>query len=533
MFRCRNSSICISRESVCDKDNDCPSRDDKQFCNDNILDCPTNCSCLFYSLLCKNITQNIGEKLRPYVSIRLDDVTISSGSHLFNELDNPVILILNHCNLKLICIQAKLFAYLRSLSVSYNLIQKLQKDCLKYAWNLYVLNISRNQVGTIQSHAFNSSQYIRELDLSSNLLTDLKDYSFSGLLHLQMLDISKNDISSVSSSVFLNIKIIKILTKSFVVCCSINPLTYTGCSIKPSWPNSCESLLGNSIVGVFIWLISTLGIAMNISSFFVIWQHILEGAHNYKTLVTILAVSDSMCCISLLIVITADAVFADNYLQHEISWRSNIFCYISSSLYLIANFLSVFIINLLALTRYQIAVHPLDSRFLENKFLHWVCLLGTVAIFLLGVLLNVYFLLTSDNHQFPSGLCLILGHAKVLIVSTITTIIAIMIQALSCLSIPILYWLLLKKVSKSKESVIDSVAHKKEGNMSKSVLVSTTNLISWIPSTILLRLTLSWDDYPYVILIWTSMVIIPLSTLINPFVCVYCKLIRALLKKYK
>ena len=64
MLRCRNSSICISRENICDKDNDCPSKDDEQFCTNNILYCPRNCSCLFYSLSCKNITENIEEKLR-------------------------------------------------------------------------------------------------------------------------------------------------------------------------------------------------------------------------------------------------------------------------------------------------------------------------------------------------------------------------------------------------------------------------------------------------------------------------------------
>ncbi len=298
-----------------------------------------------------------------------------------------------------------------------------------------------------------SSQYICELDLSSNPLTELNDNSFSGLRNLKVLNISKNQIFSVSASVFLNAKVAHILTESFVVCCSVQALKHTSCPIEPTWPDSCESLLSDSIVGVFVWLINTFGIALNISSFFVIWQYILEGAHNYKTLVTVLAVSDSMCCISLVIIISTDEVFADNFLQNEFSWRSNIFCYLSSTLYLIANFLSIFTINLLALTRYQIAVHPIDSKFLEKKFLSGICILGTVGIFLLGVFLNLCFLLTSDNHQFPSGLCLILRHAEFFIVSTITTIITMITQTVSCLSIPAFYWLLLKKVSKSKESV--------------------------------------------------------------------------------
>ncbi len=532
MFQCRNCSICIAMDSTCDGENDCPSKDEN-LCSDYTYDCPPNCSCLFYSMSCKTITQNITENLKSYISIKLDQVMISSGSDIFNRLDQPIILILGHCKIISICLQSKFFVYLRTLDVSHNLIQKLDKSCFKYARNLYLLRVSRNQVKTIQSHAFNSSQLIRELDLSSNILTELHENTFSGLLKLQILDISGNGIFSVSASVFLNTNISKILTESFVICCSIKPLMHTVCPIKLSWPNSCKSLLGDSIVAVCVWFISTLGIFMNIFSYFAIWRGLLQSAHNYKTLVILLAVSDSMCCISLLIIVIANTVFEDNFLQYEYYWRSNLFCYASSSLSLIANFLSVFTINLLALTRYRVAVCPLDSRFLEQKFLGLFCVLGTALMIILGVSINVVFMLNTERKQLPTGLCLIIGHTEQFTVSKITTIIIIVIQSVSCISIPVLYWLLLMKVGSSKEGIIDSFEHKEDGNVKKSILVSITNLLSWIPSNILLRLTLAWDNYPYVILIWTSMVIIPLNTLINPMVFVYFKLIRTVFEKCK
>ncbi len=528
-FRCKNSSVCISINSTCDKERDCPNKDDEHFCSLD-YDCPMKCSCLFHSLSCKNITQNIKQKLKPYHSIRFDQVMISSESDYFNEMEKPVIIALQHCKLKSICIQTKVFLYLLTLDVSYNLIEKLEKNCFKYARNVYFLNISRNQLKTIQSHSFKSSPFMKELNLSFNFITQLYDGTFAGLQKLYSLDISGNYIFSTGASVFFNANITNIITQSFAICC-LKPAQHTVCPVKPSWPNTCSSLLGDSTVGMFVWFISTLGIAMNISSFFAIWKNALQGAHNYKSLVALLAVSDTVCCISLLIIVAADAIIGDNYLQYEFYWRSNICCYASSTLSLIANFLSVVTINLLALTRYHVAVWPLASRFLENKFLGMICVFGTAINVILGVSLNVYFVLTTEGKQLPTGLCLILGHTKHFTTSMITTIFIIIIQGVSCVTIPVLYLLLILQVDKSKENLKDSVAHKEEGNMTKSILVSFTNLLCWIPSTIMLRLTLTWDDYPYSILIWTTMVIIPLNAILNPFVFIYIKLIRAMFKQ--
>ncbi len=48
-FKCLNSVICIYPESLCDGIIDCPHGDDISFCDMNLP-----CSCLLYSLSCKN-----------------------------------------------------------------------------------------------------------------------------------------------------------------------------------------------------------------------------------------------------------------------------------------------------------------------------------------------------------------------------------------------------------------------------------------------------------------------------------------------
>lgn len=61
MFKCKNSSICITVDSLCDNISDCNLNDDEHFCSIVQIanDCPSNCSCLLFSLKCENATLDI------------------------------------------------------------------------------------------------------------------------------------------------------------------------------------------------------------------------------------------------------------------------------------------------------------------------------------------------------------------------------------------------------------------------------------------------------------------------------------------
>ena len=59
LFKCKNSTICISKESLCDFVSDCDLNDDENFCSDQKHFCPPNCSCLLFSLSCKSKTLDI------------------------------------------------------------------------------------------------------------------------------------------------------------------------------------------------------------------------------------------------------------------------------------------------------------------------------------------------------------------------------------------------------------------------------------------------------------------------------------------
>ena len=55
-YKCRNSSIFVSLESICDKIKDCPDVDDESSCDLKNIECPGRCRCLLYAAACDGIS---------------------------------------------------------------------------------------------------------------------------------------------------------------------------------------------------------------------------------------------------------------------------------------------------------------------------------------------------------------------------------------------------------------------------------------------------------------------------------------------
>ena len=532
MFRCKNSSICISVDNLCDLIHDCHLHEDEHFCSINpIANCPLNCSCLLFSMTCEHVSLDFIHNLTLYVSINLKYINISEPKRtsLLDVFGDPFIIKIYKGELASVCKQKKTLKNLRILDISNNAIKVLKKNCFQLISNIKYLNISENIVGTIRSYTFNSSGQIEQLDLSSNNLRSLLINSFFGLLSLKSLNLSQNDIVSVNVFSFSKTIITIMITDEFKVCC-FKPLAKTLCEAKPLWPNSCGRLLGDVIVKVFVWLVGSLGFVLNVTACIIIMQKSANYFKCYDRIIICLAIGDILGCTSLLTIGTVDSIFVTRYLEYEYSWRSSIICYISCVFSIVSNLLSVFSINLLTMTRYWVIKKPLKSIVLDSK-LSRLCVLSIIFIFISSISITLSYILSVENQQLPTGLCLLLGHGDK---SRITTILSLLSQSISCITIPTIYSRILLAIQQS--TFLSEQSHRShiaKGNIITSILVALTNLLSWIPSSILLCMTLLWKEYPYVLLIWTSMVIVPLNSIINPIVFVYFNVLKNVRQKIK
>ncbi len=357
MFKCKNSSICLDEGNLCDGFPDCSLAGDESFCDAHQPNsyCPSKCSCLLFSLFCENInlTKKKENTFNNYVSIYLINIKEADWSIVFNALDNPVFLSLKHSSLVYICKQTKPFYNLQKVDFSNDEIHSLETNCFIWMSSVAFLNISQNKIHSIARFAFNSSAAIRWLDLSWNNIKELLDKTFTGLHNMEILNLTGNSLLSVHIDTFLDTYIDNIVTNNFKVCC-VKVSIATICPANPLWPNSCGRLLGDVTVKVFIWLVSSLGILMNIISCIILFRKILPSGDSYSNVVICLSINDALSCIPLLTIVSSDIIFGDDYLEYEYFWRSNFFCYSSTTFSIVSNFLSVFIINFLTLTRYMV-----------------------------------------------------------------------------------------------------------------------------------------------------------------------------------
>ncbi len=518
LFKCRNSSICISNVSICNSLPECPFGDDENLCISERHQCPINCICLLYSISCTSSTLPENIVLRLVLSAKMKHVEITKLHNKVNIFQHVVFLTLNYNKLSDICHLRN--RYMTSLDASHNIMTVLVHNCFKWMSSLKDLNISLNQIKSIESKAFAGLEKIKFINVSWNELRYLDKQSFGDLSHVKRLDITGNPLISFDFSVFDGSYIL--LTNDFRVCCLVKRKEVI-CSERPKWSNSCDRLLKGTFIRILIWTIATLGLTMNVLSCILTAFNYTTGKKAHKMLITYLSISDILYCISVLIILVTDASLGKEYIVNEHWWRKSPECIFAASLFITTNWFSLFCINLAAISRYAVIKNPFDSEFLNFSFIKKIVTIGFLFFLFLAIGSIVYHISTAG--QMPSGLCLFVGHVKSSNAALLVTLITLLCPLISSFIVPVMYCLLLHEVKKSTTTVKKSGLGTQSDDVKKSVLNAFANLFCWIPVSVLLIIMMAREEYHYIILIWATLVWGGLNTVINPFSFTYSKLL--------
>ncbi len=530
-LRCSNSAMCVALDNICDDVDDCPLQEDEYFCDIFPAKCPFGCTCLLFAIECNGWqpVETTKHELQarytfPYVKISIRNANVSDVLLFSRFFHQAVEMKLHNCYIFEICLDWEQLAgrlFLRNLSFAFNKITTISRHCFPEI-PLRFLDLSFNAIAYIMKFSFATLEQLQILDLSSNRMTHLYPYTFSQKVSLKLLDLRRNFIIDIFTDFFNVIKISIILTESYKVCC-INVKLNTVCEARPNWPNSCGNLLHDITSKVLIWLVAMIGLFLNFTAVFVLRRK--SKQNNYNSMVTGLAFGDTSFCLYLLSIAISDVIFHGRYMENETRWRQSLICFDSCLLFLYSNFMSIFSIHLLSISRYCIVKDSLNSRFLERNFILRLRFFGlsfTVSTSLCLVLLQKYY---SNNSSMPTGLCLLIGNIDKSIIPSLVTWIFIFSQGIPIVSIPLINGLLIyEKIrwdKQVKEMVETSSKNNSKSIIIRLVLVSTSNLVCWIASTILLFLTIIWERYPFSVLVWTTIIVMPLNTLVNPFLFVF------------
>ena len=522
MFKCKGKvNVCLHVGNVCDKNNDCPFEDDELFCHFEKVQCPSICSCLLYAITCQgrpdiNIIIPYPET---YVFIFFSNVKdIPELSAMFINVLFVVLpnnFIDNFCNIAH-------FPKSLYVNVKHNIIKRISKKCFNHQPVLRSLVLSDNKILVITTGAFYNLPNLIFVNLSNNPLMNvpiLFSKSAPNVLHMIQTQLQVIDVK-----VFNNIYINVILTKNYHICC-IAP-RHAICLAKKPWYISCSDILPNQTINLFYGIISTLVIVLNITSIMV---QILNFNENkcYSVTVISININDNFAGVYLMCIWIADLSLKGTFSIKEHIWRSVPVCITAFTILLWFTIFTQILLLFLSLSRLMIVIRPVNTKFKQLKFV--VVTLGflSMASFLFSVFISSTYI--NREKYIPTSLCLpfIDPTAHILMIKLLTWFVVIT-QTLTSLSILAMHILLIVKIRESEKKVTKL----KSGQSNVALIVqlltiTTSNIFCWFPANAIYVAAMFLSRYPTDLIIWMTVISLPMNSLINPFI-----FIMVYLRKY-
>lgn len=211
LYRCRNSSICLDPNKLCDYIPHCPYHDDELLCD---IEYPEECQSHGLSGVCRNINSTSLVKLpKELRTLTLSENDFSHYLPSFEHLINLVILNLSNCMMK--SLESYSFVNqknLLELDLRNNRITNINPYAFIGLDSLKTLNLEGNNfLAKISDLAFLGLHKIPSIVVTNSRLQNINKDTLKGLVWVSHLNLSKNDIRFVSDFAFQNLTELTVL----------------------------------------------------------------------------------------------------------------------------------------------------------------------------------------------------------------------------------------------------------------------------------------------------------------------------------
>ncbi len=516
-FRCANTGLCIHLIEICNGVVDCPFSDDEYACSLTRVICPEKCACLTFVLKCNSVTVGgaLVSEQQPFQVVYIQNSNVLTVSApIFHHLTRIVSLSnvsMTHTDL---CRSVKNLNLLLYFSASKNNLSMIDQGCFSNKNNCVCINLTTNMIYKVSQNSFSNLPSLSYLDLSHNSLCEFPDHFISNISHLALLAVSNNTIATFHSGLFkqITIKILKV--DQFELCCALN--NGGECTAQTPWTFSCTSLLKNNGIKITFYSISIPILLLNIISL-----GIHRGLHEqaaFEIKVFFINIADFLCGLYLCILWSADLAYSDSFVMKAKQWQGSALCFISCCLNILFNFMLPYLLSLLALARLEVVDKPLETNFKNRNYvLKWI-LSGSFGSIFMSCGLTCLVILTN-SYALPTSLCsAYIDPSDSVIAVRVSIFLNATFQLVAIVLIIVLHIKLVISL-KASQIIVKKSSSKSVSNLPlyvQLIFVSGTNILCWLPNNILFLLSSFMSVYPVKMLVWTTITVVPINSLVNP-----------------
>ena len=327
-LKCREVEFCVHPVEVCDGYCHCPHGDDEELCD--IVGCPPGCTCLGYSVWCRDKRFTYIPEFRFY---DIKHLSVGSNYTFFPTFANLSLL-------------STLVTLDLSRSIIFNICPAFQTDYNFYR-SLHVLYLQHNNIEYLSPACFAKLLTILVISLQGNPLISIADDAFRGVA-LYVLIIRNTRLTSLSNQWISRIEGLKILDKRGVkvtdfrkttaysltrlemvytddvrLCCVLNNVH--GCHDDTRSPVRCR-LLSHSNVGPVLILIATAISVFIIISLWCVFKLFANSRPSQFLIHSSILLNRLLCVCFLISIAIIDVIHGEHYIFWYTSLSSRLVC---------------------------------------------------------------------------------------------------------------------------------------------------------------------------------------------------------------
>ncbi len=496
-FKCKHTAlVCIHLGNICDAESDCPLGDNEYFCELKSVTCPETCICLLFAIQCFKVTKSEF----PFCIIAN---SFQNAQHL--NLTN---------NIEQLCGEG-LPPNILLLDLRNNLLDKLKKNCLENVNHLKVLLLDSNLICCVETQSFVNTSALLVLSLSNNPATNLATHLFLFPPSLNIFSLENIQWKNIPLSAFDKLHVDVILTTVFHICC-VKPIEFV-CTNNMPWFLSCSDLLHNDVVTSCVISATTLILVFTVGS---VILHLLIRGTRMTFLVTIVAVnaSDFLFGAYLGLLWIAHTYFQGIFMVVEETWRSSVTCFFAFGIYLSFALLSPLLLSFMSLSRLMVVILPFDTAFKRLSFvLKWLA-----SIFAASLVLSTALTVTTKilRKVLPLNICSPFTDPTSLNVPIrVVTWFTVFSTTLASAAIIWLHMMLVSNLEKSQQNIRRSTSNDNNATLVfQLIAVCVSNILCWVPANIVHLSAMFLSKYPIGMIVWTTVAVAPINSLMNSLV---------------